>query len=389
MTRFWIRMVARSIQRRLPRAKITVAAIALSVAALVCVKAMMAGLAETMIGNAVAVQAGHILASWDGQIPPREDLLDKAEGMVSARTALLRSRTTGVLKTDKGLLGYAAVYGIDPDRERRETVISGKIVAGTYLSEPGDIVLGKDLADGLGLTVGQEVRFTSRSGKTRTYRAGGIFQTGLAEMDKTIAFARTHPDGQDSWEVSLFLDHHDQTGPAVAALRRLVPAGARTETWRQTMPDLVQLLALSRGAANLALMLVLVILALGISNTVFVWVSQRTREFGILKTTGVTPAGIVRLVLAETSMLVGVAAVAGAAMGAAIVGICALAGGVDLSRWTDMNPLFVGSSLVRPELTPAVVLLPVCVVIVCGILAGVPPARRAGNLPVVDAMRSL
>ena len=118
-------------------------------------------------------------------------------------------------------------------------------------------------------------------------------------------------------------------------------------------------------------------------------VSGRTRELGILKAMGMSPRGIMLLVLAETGLLVGAGALAGVALGAGLAAACSWGGGVDLTRWTSMNPLFAGSGIVYPQLTAASVVLPLAVIVSCGLLAGLLPARRAGRISVTAALRTL
>jgi len=130
------------------------------------------------------------------------------------------------------------------------------------------------------------------------------------------------------------------------------------------------------------------ILAFGIANAAYISVSERLREFGILKAMGVTPRGIMMLVQGEILLLVGLAGLAGVALGAGASLLWAQ-GGIDLSRWTSANRHFIASSVIYPRLVIRALGLPMLVAIACGVLAGSLPARRGGRGSVVAALRHI
>lgn len=69
------------------------------------------------------------------------------------------------------------------------------------------------------------------------------------------------------------------------------------------MPELEQLTRLNLVSMAIVIVLVVVILAAGVSNTVLVSVLDRYHDFGILKALGTTPWEILRLIVLETTLL--------------------------------------------------------------------------------------
>lgn len=116
--------------------------------------------------------------------------------------------------------------------------------------------------------------------------------------------------------------------------------------------------------------------ALGVSNIMLVSVKERTREFGVRKALGATPASIVRQVIQEASVLTVLAGYLGL-----IVGVGALEASRRLLS-SDGGPL--GSPSV--DLVPA--LVATLALILCGMVAGVAPARHAARIQPVVALRS-
>jgi len=138
--------------------------------------------------------------------------------------------------------------------------------------------------------------------------------------------------------------------------------------------------------------IILVIVAAGILNTVLMSVIERTRELGILKSLGMRPWAVFRLVLVESLMLGLLAVAVGGALGLPLVhhfgqvGIdpLALTGGEVMEMegiaFTDrIHPLLlVGSGLTLSG-----------VVILMTLLSAIWPALRAKRILPVKALRQL
>jgi putative ABC transport system permease protein len=104
-------------------------------------------------------------------------------------------------------------------------------------------------------------------------------------------------------------------------------------------------------------------------------VKERTKEFGVRKALGATPASIVRLVLAEATVLTLLAGYLGVVAG--VLGLELVAG------WaSDSGPL--GS----PSIDLRAALVATLIIGASGILAGLAPARHAARIHPVVALRA-
>jgi putative ABC transport system permease protein len=113
----------------------------------------------------------------------------------------------------------------------------------------------------------------------------------------------------------------------------------------------------------------LVVAGILIMNVMLVAVSQRTSEVGLLKALGATSGAVLRVFLAEATILSLVGAAAGVAVGYAAI-----------SFIDHAYPLL---SLVAPAWAVTAAVL---VALVTGLLFGVLPARRAARLDPVAAL---
>lgn len=108
--------------------------------------------------------------------------------------------------------------------------------------------------------------------------------------------------------------------------------------------------------------------AVGVMNIMFVSVTERTREIGIRKAIGAKRRAILLQFLLESSA------------------ICLIGGliGVVLSYGTA---LAIDRLLMPASVSPAIVLIALCVSLVTGVLAGLVPAWRASRLHPIEALR--
>jgi putative ABC transport system permease protein len=114
----------------------------------------------------------------------------------------------------------------------------------------------------------------------------------------------------------------------------------------------------------------LIVGGIGVMNIMLVSVKERTREIGLRKALGGTPAVIRRQFLAEASML---------GLTGGLLGVATGVGGAFALRSAISNPV---------TLSVPWILLAIAVAIAIGIGFGVYPAARAARLSPIDALRS-
>ncbi|MBK7294784.1 MAG: ABC transporter permease [Geothrix sp.] len=135
------------------------------------------------------------------------------------------------------------------------------------------------------------------------------------------------------------------------------------ELWRQistaTFVLLTLIASVSLGVGGIVIM-----------NIMLVSVAERTQEIGVRMALGARKRDIQRQFLLEASLL---------SMGGGVIGVL-LGGGIAL--------LVKAATGFPAQITVGIVLMGVGLSTVVGLLAGFLPARRAANLPVIDALRA-
>jgi putative ABC transport system permease protein len=149
------------------------------------------------------------------------------------------------------------------------------------------------------------------------------------------------------------------------------------ETIQSTMQTLTFFLT---GIAAISLL----VGAIGIANTMFMSVMERTRLIGILKSIGTRNSEILKMFLAESGIIGLMGGLLGIFLGFIVVGIISSIG---------FNIMGIGSRLGGTStsvaiVTPQLILFALAFSTIIGIVSGLIPARKAANLQVVEAMRS-
>ena len=155
----------------------------------------------------------------------------------------------------------------------------------------------------------------------------------------------------------------------------------RHTSWRDPDPvgfltqDQLQELWRKISTATFVLLTLIASVSLGVGgivimNIMLVSVAERTQEIGVRMALGARKRDIQRQFLLEASLL---------SMGGGVIGVL-LGGGIAL--------LVKAATGFPAQITVGIVLMGVGLSTVVGLLAGFLPARRAANLPVIDALRA-
>ena len=122
----------------------------------------------------------------------------------------------------------------------------------------------------------------------------------------------------------------------------------------------------------------------GVSNIMLITVKERTREFGIRKAIGATPASILRLIIVESILITTFFGYLGMLLGMAANEY------MDATLGHDKidNGLFQLTMFVNPTVGLDVCIEATLVMIIAGTLAGLIPARKAAHIRPIEALRA-
>ena len=182
------------------------------------------------------------------------------------------------------------------------------------------IILGKDMAEQIGATVGSVVLVTSPQGeltpfgmvpKYIRFRVAGIFNSGFYDYDSSWAFTRLSDARQlfglgDLISVLEFkLDDIYQANPVARQLEQAAGHGFMATSWSDQNKALFRALRLERVVTFITIGLIVFVAALNILISLIMMVMEKTKDIAVLMSLGTKRAQIRRIFIAQ-GMLIGV-----------------------------------------------------------------------------------
>ena len=299
----------------------------------------------------------------------------------------------------------------DPELEDASTLSFGEgLTEGAMYTTPHDtgIILGKKLAQNLGLKIGKKVVYTmlDKQGEivSGMRRLSGVISTGAPSLDaglcllpiNTVREALGYAN-DESTAVAVFLSDARQSPAVARRLNNTLGSGGRDASrvalaWDEIRPELSTFIAMKVGGARFMELIIAILVAAGIFNTLFVSVMERTREFGIMLAIGYSPGQLFGLVMWESLWLglVGIAASTAMTIGPYVylvnTGIDMSAiGGTDGVATEVAGVGFDGT--LRVGIFPEHLVIIVLAIVLATLTAGLYPAWRAGNVVPVESIK--
>ena len=201
------------------------------------------------------------------------------------------------------------------------------------LSAMPPIVLGKDMADNLGATVGSSVLVTSPQGeltpfgmvpKYNRFHVVGIFNSGFFDYDSSWAFVRLS-DAQKLFGlgnlISVIEFKVDDIYHAPAISRELEDAagtGFMATNWEEQNQALFHALRLERLVTFITIGLIVFVAALNILISLIMMVMEKTKDIAVLMSLGTRRAQVRNLFIAQGVLIGAIGTAIGLVLGYAV-----------------------------------------------------------------------
>ena len=402
-----LKIAYRDLVRSRRRSLLTLVAIAVGVSLLVFMSGFIQGAITDSIENNIRLQTGHlkiraasydeekVSLAWADLLDNPEELAAQVRGLDGVEAASPVLWASGIVSTREESVGVR-VFGIDPLSDVHARIRDG-LAAGEYL-QPDDrsgVLLGQRLAESLGVAVGDQISLlvntADEAPDEATFTIRGLYATGVPVYDDTTIFlplskaqAFTHTEGRASMILALVKDRELADGLA-AALRA---PGYTVLTWREMNQVILQAIQAGMGMLYIMYLVVLMVVAVVIANTLLMSVFERIREMGILSALGMKGREILLMLVVEAGILGAVGVVLGVVLGSLGVFYLSRVGlhiG-DMATMTTVSAAY--SDTMYARFAPAETIAVAIAAMVIILLASLYPARFAARLQPVDALRN-
>lgn len=307
------------------------------------------------------------------------------------------------------------VRGIDLTLETRVSKLTNTLINGEFRLGPNSLLIPYVLARNHRLRVGDDVAVYSVSalereyealkrgegeGRVDTYTVRGILDLGMNDLNENLVITSL-ADAQDLWGqgdregvqgLSVMLHTFDDaaTFRASRELQQQLGTNYFVGSWLITHTAFLDAITTEKHVMFYILFFIVIVAAFGIMSALITFVVQKTREIGVLKALGATPASVALLFVGQ-SVVVGVLGVL-SGLGFGLLALRYRNEFLHLMNRLTGYELFPASiyqftALPAKVVTSDVVVICVGSLVIC-VLAGVLPALRAAWLQPVEALRN-
>jgi len=358
-------MIVRNLMRRRIRSVLTMLGIAIAVAAIVGLGGMLEGFGEQFVAMGAGGQAD--LMALDAGVS------DMAYSAVDEKIAK-RIAAIPQVESVSGMIASVApaennpfmiVMGYSP---HESAIKHFEIADGEPLSATRQAIIGRLAADSMDKKVGDPIDLVGSR-----FRIVGIYETGTPLEDTGVVISLREAQAlfgrprQTSF-VGIELRDPRQADSVLQELAARFPEirVSKTAEFAESIPDFRAMDVMIGGISFLAVL----VGGVGVMNTVFMSVFERTREIGVLRALGWRKRRILGMVMQESILLSFVSGLVGVLLGMAFGQI-----------FRALLPYLV------PQYPPELILRAVILALTLGTISGILPAWWASRLDPLEALR--
>ncbi|MBC3870673.1 ABC transporter permease [Undibacterium oligocarboniphilum] len=330
--------------------------------------------------------SGEQMASTIQKPSQRMNMIDqwqKVRDQVQRRADIVAvsPTATGPALVIRGSANQAvSLIGIVPEQYNKIIPLSEKIVGGAFRATNTDMMIGTQLAEDMGVGLGDKLRITTASGASVTLNIAGIFDLGSrgANQRNVYVLLSTAQNvlGMVGGVSSIDLTVLDPYVAEDIAQSISNSTGLNALSWIVTNSQFFLAMRAQTYSSLLIRLFVGLSVAAGIASVLVVSVVQRQKEIGILRAMGGSRGQVMRVFLIQGALVGLLGSVIGSLLAMGLLSAWKL-----VAKNPDGTPMFVIDMDIGFFIWSAVLAM------LAGLLAAATPAIRASRLDPVVAIR--
>ena len=284
-----------------------------------------------------------------------------------------------------GFFGGDTVIGVQPEKQlsllKDTQVTDGRFLA---VGDGYRAVLGSSVAREFNLKAGDELQIKSKRVQrassithTRNFTVVGIMEYTGSFFDNSVIIpldiAQKFYDRGDTVSFILAVPDPDTDAEDLSKRIELNVEKIKTFSPEQLRKQIEQSLVIFTLITISAAVLAAIIGGLSVVNTMLMSVSERTKEFGLMKAMGAETKDILFMTMGEAALM------------GILGGICGIIGGGALVYY--LNDYLASRGTVLFSITPRLLVIAIVFSTFLGVLSGLYPAYRAAKMSPMEALR--
>ena len=298
----------------------SMAGIALGVAALIVVLSVMNGFQKELRARILGVASHVQISGLDGKLVDWEKTAKAAMEDRRVKAAAPFVQAQAMLSAGQAVRG-TVVRGILPDKEATVADIGNHMRSGSLDAlKPGSfgIVLGSELARALGVTTGEKVAVIAPQGQVtpagliprlKQFTVVGVFEVGMFEYDAALALVHMQ-DAQKLYQldnavsgVRLRLEDLFEARSVARDITARLDRDTYATDWTRSHANFFRAVEIEKRVMFIILLLIVAVAAFNIVSTLVMLVQDKQADIAILRTLGASPRSIIQIFMIQGSVI--------------------------------------------------------------------------------------
>ena len=368
------------------------------------------GLSDGAYGNIISMftrnRMGHIQVHREGYLnkPSLYETIDgyTTVGEVIENSTGVEAWTPRVYAAGLGSVSEKStavqIIGVDVTRETQATHFDKKVVEGSTLAATAshEAVIGTGLAKILSAKIDSEIVIFSQGADgslaNDMYKIVGIAESGDNVTDRVACYLHIE-DAQELFvlegrahEIVVIVSNINQVGKITNAIEaNLNDSTLEVAPWQVVAKSFYRAMKTDQQGDAIARWVIMLIVAIGVLNTVLMSVLERTREYGVLKAIGTTPMQIFWLVTCEVVIIALGSICIGALLGVLANYLLSIYG---ITYPEEITYGGIKFSTMYAEVNARSLIIPAITVMLSATIVSLFPAIKAARILPAKAMRT-
>ena len=248
------------------------------------------------------------------QIKQWRTIANTVENLPGVTAMSLNILGTGLLSRGQMTMPVT-LKGVEPSRLSAIAPVDDSIIAGESRLGLNDVLIGRKLANDLGLGVGQPVFVQSDQGRERTLTVRGIYTTGVDSLDARLGYVNLQtarvlfdlPEGLSEIELKL-----DNIYAARDTARQIATGtGLEVSAWMDRNQRLREALEGQGSSGSIIKMFTLITIVVGVASALLLTTMRRRPEIGIMRSFGISERFVLSVFMLQGALIGIIGAVIG------------------------------------------------------------------------------